>query len=162
MKISLKAKMTGCILLLVLLSTIILSFFAVRISKDKFTQSLDAKYDADTYGYVAKIDGYLNEYQTMVRDAESVVLQSDDPINDESVIKSLGRMTDANENIISAYCGFDTTDYIDGTYWEPGEGWVCTQRPWYTDAIDAKAAGKEIAFSDPYVDADSGCMCISV
>lgn len=42
---------------------------------------------------------------------------------------------------------------------KPEAGWDCTGRPWYTDA---KAAGGEKHFGDPYVDAVTGELIISV
>lgn len=159
MKINLKVKMIGSILLLVFFSMVILSVFAVKVAKERFMDTLDAKYEADTYGYAAKIDGWLEDYEVALRAAADIVTSSPDPVNDEAVLKALAAMTDSNSNFIAVYCGFDTTEYIDGSYWDPDGDWVCVRRPWYTDAVELDG---EIAFSDPYVDADSGCMCISL
>lgn len=159
MKFSLKAKMTGTMLLLVFFSTVILLLFAFKVTQEHFTEVLDAKYSSDVYGFSAKIDGWIDEYITSVNTAESAVLSADDPVKDESTVKTFEKMGDANPNFISVYCGFDTKEYIDGTYWDPPVEWICVERPWYTDAV---AAGGKVAFSDPYVDAESGSMCISV
>ena len=43
--------------------------------------------------------------------------------------------------------------------WVPDDDWDNTQRPWF---LDAKNARNKIAFSDPYVDADTGDVVISI
>lgn len=159
MKISLRMKMTGWILLLVFFTTVILSVFASDITKKKFTEILDSNYNSNAYGYVAKIDGWLGEYASSTKAAAAMVMVSDDPANDPSVVKNLGILSDENPNYISAYCGFETAEYIDGGNWIPPEDWVCTTRPWYVDTL---ASNSEIVFSEPYVDAETGYMCITV
>ncbi len=54
--------------------------------------------------------------------------------------------------------GFVNAEFIDGSGWVPPEGYEPTQRPWY---IGATGNGTEIFFSEPYLDAETGGMCIS-
>ena len=80
--------------------------------------------------------------------------------NDEVTIRPvMEQYTNNNVNAINVNVGFENKLFIDGTGWKPEAGWDCTGRPWYTDA---KAAGGEKYFGDPYVDAVTGELIISV
>lgn len=49
-------------------------------------------------------------------------------------------------------------EFIDGSGWIPPADFYPTERPWYTDAVSANG---QVSFSDPYIDADSGEVCVS-
>lgn len=49
-------------------------------------------------------------------------------------------------------------EFLDGSGWVPPVEYDPTQRPWYIGALES---GDEIYFSEPYLDADTGGMCIS-
>ncbi len=49
-------------------------------------------------------------------------------------------------------------DYLDGTDWVPGAGFVPTERPWY---IDARANVGRVAVVDPYIDAQTNTVMIT-
>ena len=77
----------------------------------------------------------------------------------------LGYLTDAtvqmqkqfDVNFTGLY-GYINGEYIDGSGWVPPEGYVATERSWYTEAM---AAGGEMIVSDPYVDAQTEEVVIS-
>ncbi|MBR1642820.1 MAG: response regulator [Butyrivibrio sp.] len=62
-----------------------------------------------------------------------------------------------DENYTGIY-GFIMGKYIDGLNWVPPKGYDPKSRDWY---IVAKEAGGEVAFSPPYIDAQTGNMIIS-
>lgn len=49
-------------------------------------------------------------------------------------------------------------EFLDGSGWTPPADYVPSQRPWYIGAVET---GKEIFFTAPYLDSDTGGMCIS-
>jgi len=49
-------------------------------------------------------------------------------------------------------------EFLDGSGWVPFEGYIPSERPWYIGAV---ANGGKIYFTEPYIDADTGGMCIS-
>lgn len=57
------------------------------------------------------------------------------------------------------YVQFTDGTFASGSGWIPDEGWDGRTRDWYTDAVNAKDA---FSFSDPYVDADTGGLVITV
>ena len=54
--------------------------------------------------------------------------------------------------------GFINGKFYSGTRWTPPEGYVATERPWYTNAM--KTPG-EIAMLDPYVDVQTGNVMLA-
>ena len=63
-----------------------------------------------------------------------------------------------DNNFTGMYGVFDGT-WLDGTGWEPEEGYVPEQRPWY---LTAKEAGGEGAYVTPYLDAQTKTVMISL
>ncbi len=49
--------------------------------------------------------------------------------------------------------------YLDNTDWVPEPDWIPTQRDWYKDAL---AANGKLAYSEPYVDAMTKTLCITI
>lgn len=63
-----------------------------------------------------------------------------------------------NENYTGLY-GYIMSKYMDGLNWEPPEDYDPKTRDWY---IVAQESGGEVSFVDPYIDAQTGNMIISV
>ncbi len=55
--------------------------------------------------------------------------------------------------------GYFNGEYLDGSGWDPGEGYDPTVRPWY---VEAKKAKNHITVVDPYIDMDTGKLMISL
>jgi len=49
--------------------------------------------------------------------------------------------------------------YLDGTDWVPDDDWISTERPWYTAA---RASIGRVAIVDPYIDAQTGTVMITL
>ena len=62
------------------------------------------------------------------------------------------------ENTPGMY-GYINGEFIDGSLWVPDENFSPTKRPWYIKAI---ALNGEIAIVDPYLDAQSGTVMMTV
>lgn len=74
----------------------------------------------------------------------------------------LATQTAALDNIASinstGFYAYINGEYIDGTNWEPEEGYEPTSRPWY---IEAMANGGKVAVVDPYLDAQTNMLMIT-
>ena len=55
--------------------------------------------------------------------------------------------------------GFINGEYMDGSGWDPGEGYDATLRPWYVSAMEG---GGKIMIVDPYLDLDTGTVMIAI
>lgn len=137
-----------------LFAMIIVSF----ITKESLTESNEALQGQQVEYYAAVIDSWL-QANTRDVDAACSYFSTLSEIDDASIRAYMEKLTANNENAGDINVGFDNKQFIDGTGWYPDEDWVCTGRPWYTDAV---AAGEEKFFGEPYIDAVTGNMVISV
>lgn len=128
------------------------------ITRDSLTESNEALQGQQVEYYAAVIDSWL-EANTRDVDAACSYFSTLSEIDDASIRAYMERLTANNENAGDINVGFDNKQFIDGTGWYPDADWVCTGRPWYTDAV---AAGGKKFFGEPYIDAVTGNMVISV
>ena len=55
--------------------------------------------------------------------------------------------------------GWINGEYLDGAGWIPDDDYIATERPWYTQAV---GSGSKITFVEPYLDANTGTIMITV
>ena len=55
------------------------------------------------------------------------------------------------------YMGDKNGKYYDQSGWVPDADWVCYERDWYKDGLN----NEEMAFGEPYVDSQTGELCVS-
>ncbi|MDY2699589.1 MAG: methyl-accepting chemotaxis protein [Lachnospiraceae bacterium] len=140
----------GCLLIAML--------FADFITKDSLTQSNEMLHEQQVEYYAAVIDSWLQE-NTRDVDAACSYFETLRAVDDASIRAYMEQLTKNNDNAGDINVGFGNKQFIDGTGWYPDADWDCTGRPWYTDAV---AAGGEKYFGEPYIDAVTGNMVISV
>ena len=121
------------------------------------TDTNDRLHEQQAEYYASMIDSWLQENTGDV-DAACTFLEAKSLIDEVTIRPVMEQYTNNNVNAINVNVGFENKLFIDGTGWKEA-GWDCTGRPWYTDA---KAAGGEKHFGDPYVDAVTGELIISV
>ena len=75
-------------------------------------------------------------------------------------------LTEQTDNIVATLdasttglYGWINREYLDGAGWVPDEGFVPTERPWYTETI---ASNKEITFVEPYLDLQTKTVMMTV
>ncbi len=79
-------------------------------------------------------------------------------ILDYLVGQSIAVTSTVFENTTGLYC-YCNGEYLDGAMWVPSADFVPTERPWYIKAVAAKG---EIAFIDPYLDAQTGNVAMTI
>ncbi|AQS09850.1 methyl-accepting chemotaxis protein PctC [Clostridium saccharobutylicum] len=141
-----------CILSLLVSSAV--SYFisnhaVMKQSKDRIV-SETGKYAAITNGWVDAQGKILNE----IGDG----IQQIDISDEQRVLDYLTQKTKSNTFALAVYAGFTDKKYLDGSGWIPDEDFVCTQRDWYKNAVDKKG----LVYSEPYVDAQSKKMVVSI
>ena len=132
--------------------------FADFITKDSLTQSNEMLHEQQVEYYADVIDSWLQE-NTRDVDAACSYFETLRAVDDASIRAYMEQLTKNNDNAGDINVGFGNKQFIDGTGWYPDADWDCTGRPWYTDAV---AAGGEKYFGEPYIDAVTGNMVISV
>ena len=140
----------GCLAIAMAVSSI--------FSRSALTDTNDRLHEQQAEYYASMIDSWLQENTGDV-DAACTFLEAKSLIDEVTIRPVMEQYTNNNVNAINVNVGFENKLFIDGTGWKPEAGWDCTGRPWYTDA---KAAGGEKYFGDPYVDAVTGELIISV
>ena len=140
----------GCLAIAMAVSSI--------FSRSALTDTNDRLHEQQAEYYASMIDSWLQENTSDV-DAACTFLEAKSLIDEVTIRPVMEQYTNKNVNAINVNVGFENKLFIDGTGWKPEAGWDCTGRPWYTDA---KAAGGEKYFGNPYVDAVTGELIISV
>ena len=140
----------GCLAIAMAVSSI--------FSRSALADTNDRLHEQQAEYYASMIDSWLQENTSDV-DAACTFLEAKSLIDEETIRPVMEQYTNNNVNAMNVNVGFENKMFIDGTGWKPEAGWDCTGRPWYTDA---KAAGGEKYFGDPYVDAVTGELIISV
>ncbi len=73
---------------------------------------------------------------------------------DESEVFS--HLIEGNTTGVYAFCN---GEYLDGSGWDPTKGYSPKERPWY---VDAKRAGGEVVFVEPYLNVQTNTLMMSV
>ena len=111
----------------------------------------------------AEIENYITVAETTLRVvADSTELMEKEGASSEEIYKYLEAQTKIqsqqfDENFTGIYAYVDGV-FMDGSGWNPPEGYDPTSRDWYKTAIDAKG---EIAIVSPYLDAQTGEIVIT-
>lgn len=154
---SIKQKITlviscTCILSLLVLSGIsyYTSYNAVMTQSKNNIVSQTGKYAGITNGWIEGQGKILNE----IADNIEQMGVSDSG----NVLAYLQRKSKSNPDTLSVYMGFADKGYLDGVGWVPDKDYDCTKRDWYKDAVQKKG----LAYSEPYIDAQSKKMIISI
>ncbi|MCR4656384.1 MAG: response regulator [Lachnospiraceae bacterium] len=81
----------------------------------------------------------------------------------EDILKYLSEQSSVVVNILpevsTGVYGYFNDTFLDGSGWEPDEGYVPVERPWY---INARAGMGKVVVVDPYVDEETGNMIITL
>ena len=76
----------------------------------------------------------------------------------EFLVEETNNVSDQFDENFAGIYGYIMSKYIDGLNWEPPEGYDPKQRDWY---VRAREADGEVAFVQPYIDAQTGNLIIS-
>ncbi|MBR5091387.1 MAG: response regulator [Ruminiclostridium sp.] len=84
--------------------------------------------------------------------------KSNQEILDYLVEQTVAIKSTVFENTSGLY-GYINDEFLDGLLWEPPEGFVATERPWY---IKAREKNGEVAMVEPYLDAQTGTVLMAI
>lgn len=100
-------------------------------------------------------NAYIRDFITRAQDAEAVKTTS----GYSELIRTLNLIKDGNKNLLNVYIGLDAANkVITQDEFEPPADYVLKERSWYA----VTAANKRLTITDPYIDAGSGKMVVSV
>lgn len=146
-------KLVGTIVPVVLIM-IIIYFMLVRrevltLSKEKL--ALESQYYAEEIStWAESVLREMTIYKTMI---EQLGLDKEDTY---TLMTTSAGTHDAYP--YGLYLGDDQGNYFDASGWVPDEDFVVTERDWYIEGL----SHDHFAFGEPYVDAMTGGICVSV
>jgi len=140
----------GATFVIVLIVFALLIRFAITLNTENMIRRSEVC-AASLEGWTEKIVSELSIYkQTMEQ------MYADD---DEGMLEFMKTSYEASEDYpIGLYAGDDQGGYFDAAGWKPGDEYVVTERPWYTNG----AKSETFEFGEPYIDSMLGKMCVSV
>ena len=112
----------------------------------------------------AHFENYLTRAETILRvTADSIDLMEQGGASGEKILQYL---TDETENLYEQFdenftglYAYINGEYLDGVGWIPTEDYNPITRGWYKDAV---AANGKLVITSPYVDAQTGSICITI
>ncbi len=162
---SLKLKMVFVIAILCAVLLLAECFVIYKNTKVSFEDLLNNNYHIKTDYFSTMVDELIQEEEGTLKSVESAVTSAD-ASSSIQYFKSQLTVTSSLEKI---FAGDPITDMVyvqlvDGTFlngskWEPYDGFDGRERPWYQAAVKANG---DIAFNEPYVDINTGGLIITL
>lgn len=131
-------------------SVLIGGFFAIRYTLEDNRSSVSA--------YTEEIDRAMQGKVSML-EAIAAGISSGTIIEREDVQNYVDSMVAMDSQISAVYSCYDENITIMSGGWQPPEDFIVTERGWYKGA---QANPDEVYISDPYVDEQSGGICITL
>jgi methyl-accepting chemotaxis protein len=161
MKQSVRVKLLITFIIVIAVPLVILGALTYTRSKNVVTQSFEAS-NTELVGEVENgVENYLNGYKMAVEifagnETTKTVYES---ISSKKIMM-LGFETFLKENpeVLFLYMGTERGDMFDPSWLDVPDSYDPTSRPWYVAAKEAQAT----AWTEPYKDADTGKMIVSV
>ncbi|RRD94926.1 methyl-accepting chemotaxis protein [Clostridiales bacterium COT073_COT-073] len=153
---NLKQKMLIFIGLPVLCTVIILSFASFSRSRKLLINEIKQELNIEVQKYASDIETIVTQkiaYMQILKQNIENHLPTD-----QELLASLSYLTKNVQTTKSFYIGFEDKKYLNGEGWIPDASYDATKRPWYLAAMDKN----EVIVSEPYIDAESGLIVITV
>lgn len=155
---TIKGKMIFVVTLVITLALLASGVVAALIAKgkvmDSFEQQLTSTAEKSAQNVNAWIEKEIANVESAAKDIG--ILNIKDKSQVMSVLST--RVLGITDIVMDYYVGFENKDVFFASGTEPPEGFYCTQRDWYKQAKEKKAA----IVSEPYVDAITGKMVITI
>ena len=141
---------------------LIISYFLLMFSFAK--DSIIARGETNAVRAAGQFDSYIITEKLIVEQARYRLEQMmDEGATHDEILKYIVENTDyirtsVNENVTGLYA-YIKGEYYDGVLWEPGEGWIATERPWYTKTMENEG---RLTLIEPYVDAQTDQVTMTV
>ncbi len=155
-------KLLTLVIVIAFFVAIILTYYRLLVNEKRNAIIRDGEMSA------RQVETRFNEYLATSVDAieltaytlEGMIAENrtGEEILDYLLVQSTAVINTIFENTMGVY-GYINGGYYDGAGWIPDDDFVPKERPWY---IAAAAKGGEITLIDPYVDAQSGTVMMSL
>lgn len=155
---TIKGKLTSTISFITIISLILVSTISYFLSKKIVLTQTDEKIQETSEKYASEIDKFLLEHGKIVESiSEDIELNYEK--NQDYIFSVLDKkIEDRKDVVMDYYVAFSNKEVLFQSRSQVPEGFDCTQRSWYLEAIKSKEAN----YSSPYVDALTGKMVITI
>lgn len=127
------------------------------ISYNLLEKSQKDKYQHEAQQYEEQINGWFQKNVQIVETMQ-MTIQGMDISDTETLKKYLKAATENYPDTSDIYMGFENKEFIDGSGWTPDEGYDCTQRTWYLEAVKEG----QVFVGIPYFDLVTDSMVVSI
>lgn len=107
--------------------------------------------------YSEIIDGWLNVQGQILDDVETN-LEAYPNFSKDTILPYLVNKTKCNNKATDVYIGFSDKTFWDGSGWTPPNGYDCTTKSWYKEAIERNM----LVYTEPHLDEITNKMIISI
>lgn len=150
---------TKMVLVFSVMSAVILLFASVSgyfFARNQFSEHIEKQMTATINTHVNKLDGWLIAKKKMVEiTAGTIQASSSEGQVPAALLKGYKNV---DKELTDVYFGSAEGKLVSGSGWVPPADFDPRTRVWYKDALREK----KTIFSDPYVDADTNLMAVSV
>lgn len=160
---SLKLKLIMIIASLCVILLVVEGTATIKKVKPGYENVLNENYNIQTEYFGSVIDSWLEDATNTVTSADTVINamaaeESSDSF-ETNLTRVLAKLNDAHEMSYDVYVQFEDGRLLSGSGWVPDEDYDGRTRDWYTAAAKNKGG---FVFSDPYVDADTGELVVTI
>ena len=152
----LKGKIILFSVLICIVSILSVSIINYELSIKKLEEEVNEKVQLEAMGIAKDIDKWMAlQKDSLYEVIESMVVS--DNFEYDVAYRYLNKANERNQGNLY-YMSFANKEFVDGSGWIPESSYDPTSRNWYIEAIEKD----DIYISEPYVDARSGGMVITI
>lgn len=145
------SRISSKVLLIVSIESILVASILIVMYTSQHNQSVVEKYTTELN---QSIQAKVSMLETIAAGIDSGTLSKK-----KSIATYVDTMVTLDDQISAVYSCYDKNVTIMSGGWEPPEDFVVTEREWY---INAQKNPDKVYISDPYVDLQSGGICITL
>ena len=152
----LKGKIILFSVLICIVSILSVSMINYELSIKKLAEEVNEKVQLEAMGIAKDIDKWMAlQKDSLYEVIESMVVS--DNFEYDVAYRYLNKANERNQGNLY-YMSFSNKEFVDGSGWIPESSYDPTSRNWYIEAIEKD----DIYISEPYVDAMTGGMVITI
>ncbi len=136
-------------------------FYVSNIVQNQVYMLGEATMDTVETAVTASLHQTEIRFANMVRDVEALVQRGESNETVRNYLQDIHNEYVSDQQNMPDFMkiyGYFDKEFLDGSDWVPPADYNPVERPWYVGAVQDKT---KIYFSEPYIDADTGEMCIS-
>jgi methyl-accepting chemotaxis protein len=157
-KESMNQKITGTVRRIMQRALLIVSLLALVVSGVLAVMYATQTVHRSSDVYTSELNTTMQSKVSMI-EAIAAGISSGSLVNEDDIMAYVDAMVETDEQVSAVYSCYEDNTVIMSGGWEPPEDFIVTERAWY---MGAKENPDEVFISEPYVDEQSGGICITL